>query len=391
MALILAAAGLLTGALACDRVPLTAPTESTIALFANAASVPLNGSIDIIATVTEEAGTPVQNGTVVTFTTTLGRIEPAEARTSNGKVTVRLVSDGRSGTARITAFSGAASGELELPVGAAAATNVVLRAEPASVGANGGSVQLVATVRDESGNPIAGVPVTFTTTAGQIASSSVTSDANGEARTTLTTTRQAEVTARAGGQEAQVTVSVQAAPTVSLTVSPQSPTANQPAVFTITVTPASDGAPVQSVTIDFGDGERLTLGSGSTTVSHVYSSSGTYTVTARVRDAAGQETVQTLVLIVLPAAPIAVNLSASPTAPVVNEVTTFTAQATPPAGVSIQRYRWDFGDGTAVVETTGDQRTHVFTSAGRRTVTVRAYASDGSIGVGQTEVNVVQP
>jgi hypothetical protein len=66
---------LLVGA-GCDKVPLTAPTESTIQLFANGSSVPLTGGVDLIATVTEGPGTPVQNGTVVTFTTTLGRIEP---------------------------------------------------------------------------------------------------------------------------------------------------------------------------------------------------------------------------------------------------------------------------------------------------------------------------
>ena len=93
---------------ACDKVPLTAPSESTITLFATATSVSATGSTDIVATVIEEAGTAVQNGTVVSFTTTLGRIEPLEARTQNGKVTVKLTGDGRSGLAQITAFSGGA-------------------------------------------------------------------------------------------------------------------------------------------------------------------------------------------------------------------------------------------------------------------------------------------
>ena len=105
---------LLTAALiavGCDKVQLTAPTESTIQLFANASAVPLNGSVEIIGTVIEQAGTPVQNGTVVTFTTTLGRIDPSEARTNNGRVSVRLISDGRSGTARVTAISGGATSD----------------------------------------------------------------------------------------------------------------------------------------------------------------------------------------------------------------------------------------------------------------------------------------
>jgi hypothetical protein len=113
---------LVVAATGCDKVPLTAPTESTITLFATSTSVGSTGSTDLVATVVEQAGTPVQNGTVVSFTTTLGRIEPSEARTQNGKVTVRFTGDGRSGLATITAFSGAASNAtLELPIGAAAA------------------------------------------------------------------------------------------------------------------------------------------------------------------------------------------------------------------------------------------------------------------------------
>jgi hypothetical protein len=284
----------------CDKMPLTAPTESSIQLFASGISVPLNGSVDIIATVTEQAGTPVQNGTVVTFTTSLGRIDPVEARTHNGKATARLIADGRSGTAVVTAFSGGAEqAELEIPIGAAVASTVILTANPSSVGASGGTVQLTAAVRDEGGDPVRGVLVTFATTAGTLSATSATTDQNGEARTTLTTTRQAEVTAIAGGQQAQVTVGVQALPAVSVTVSPATPIEDQPATFTITVTPSADGNPIQSISIDFGDGARLSLGNASTTASHTYDSSGTYTVRVRVRDTEGQEVTQVLVVSVV--------------------------------------------------------------------------------------------
>jgi hypothetical protein len=290
---------LLVGA-GCDKVPLTAPTESTIQLFANGSSVPLTGGVDLIATVNEAPGTPVQNGTVVTFTTTLGRIEPPEARTTNGRVTVRLLGDGRSGTATVTALSGGATaGELEIPVGAAAADNLVLRAEPNFVGASGGTVQLIATVRDEAGNGVAGAPVTFSATAGRLSSGSVTTTGNGEATTSLTTDRTSEVTARAGGQEATITIDRQEAPTVAVTVAPASPIVDQPAVFTVTVTPAEGGTPIQSVSIDFGDGDEVQLGSSSTTASHVYRETDDFTVTVVVRDVAGQETRQVLVISVV--------------------------------------------------------------------------------------------
>ena len=72
-------------------------------------------------TTTTSVGQPVHDGTQVTFTTTLGTLQPATASTKNGQVTVQLVGDGRSGVARVTAFSGAASSNTSIIVGAAAA------------------------------------------------------------------------------------------------------------------------------------------------------------------------------------------------------------------------------------------------------------------------------
>lgn len=380
--------GLALTVAACDKVPLTAPTASTITLFATGASVPSTGSVDIVASVIESAGTPVQNGTVVTFTTTLGTIAPSEARTNSGKVTVRLSSDGRSGTASIVAFSGGNKSEaLTIPIGAAAADNIVLLASPSSVPAGGGTIQLTAQVRDASGNFLPNVSVTFTTTAGSLSLGSVSTDSNGQATTNLTTTRDADVTARAGSKEATVNVKVTTAPTVSASVSPASPTAGQPAVFAITVTPAANGSPVASVSIDFGDGATQRLGTGSTSVSHRYAGAGTYTVTVRVRDTAGQESSQVLVIIVLPRPPLPVNLDASPTSPKVGDVVTFFATATPATGVSVVSYEWHFGDGSTT-ETTGNKITHIFDVVATRTVSVTVTGSDGSTGVAQVELNI---
>ena len=287
---------------ACDKVPLTAPTESTITLFATATSVSPTGSTDIVATVIEEAGTVVQNGTVVSFTTTLGRIEPAEARTQNGKVTVKLTADGRSGTAQVTAFSGGTVSEkLELPIGSAAAETVTVRAEPARLPPGGGSAQIVALVRDLSGNALSGTSVAFATDAGTLSSSVVTTDANGEARTTLTTARETKVTATVGGVEpVEVTVRVDQAPSVTITASPLAPIEDQPVTFTIAVT--TGGLPITQARIDFGDGTSQQLGalSGTTSVAHVYGSDNSYTVTLTLTDAGGNVSTQRTVVVVSP-------------------------------------------------------------------------------------------
>ena len=96
---------------ACDSLPLLAPTGSTVMLVASQAELPLDGQSVITASVTEEAGTPVQNGTEVTFSTTLGTLDTQHARTKDGRATVRLLAGSVSGTAMVTAFSGSATSE----------------------------------------------------------------------------------------------------------------------------------------------------------------------------------------------------------------------------------------------------------------------------------------
>jgi PKD repeat protein len=383
------AAWLLAGLAACDSVPLTAPTESTIQLFANGTSVPLGGGVDLIATVTEKAGTPVQNGTLVTFATSLGRLEPAEAQTTNGRVTVRLLADGRSGTAKVTALSGgAAKAELEIPIGGAAAETVVVRAEPSSVNTQGGTVAIIATVFDAGGGAVPGVSVTFSTTAGALSASTATTDANGEARTSLTTARQAEVTANAGSKNAKVTVSYIAAPTIAITASPTAPSIGEVVTFQITLTPSEVGNPIESMHIEFGDGSGADLGNATTSVSHVYATPGTYTVRVTVRDVTGQVSEQVTVIGVQGV--VGVSLIAEPQDVAVNAQVKFTAAVTGlGAGETAIQFRWDFGDGT-VQTTPGNVVFHTYTSAtpASKNVTVSVTTTTGKTGFGQVTVSV---
>src|SRR5438128_4371763 len=94
---------------ACQKVPLLAPTGSTITLTVATTALSINGTTDVIAQVLESAGTPPQDGTLVIFTTTLGSIEPSEARTSGGRVVVKFHAGTANGMATITASSGGAS------------------------------------------------------------------------------------------------------------------------------------------------------------------------------------------------------------------------------------------------------------------------------------------
>src|SRR5207245_6301215 len=155
---------------ACQRVPLLAPSGSTIQLNASTNVLPVNGTTTVIAQVLEAAGTPPHSGTHVTFTTSLGTIQPAEAETDiNGRAVATFLAGTANGTANITAISGGASvgtnGALRILVGTAAVGGVRMSANPTLVPATGGSSLITATVFDVNGNALVGAPVSFTTTA----------------------------------------------------------------------------------------------------------------------------------------------------------------------------------------------------------------------------------
>ena len=407
---------ILSLAAACDKVPLLAPTGSVINLFASSSTVPLNSEIEIVANVIENgttstpsptpgtgtptatpvsstsaagAGTPVQNGTLVSFTTTIGRIEPSEARTNNGQVRVKFISGTQSGTATITAFSGGASGKLEnLKVGSAAVERVLISASPQTLAPAGGSSTITARVEDASGSGLAGVPVTFSTDNGTLSAASAVTDALGNATTVLNTSRPAKVTANVAGKTADVTVGLNPRTGVSI-AGPTTPvSAGQPATFTVGV---SSTANIRDVTVDFGDGQRLSLGaiSGSTPVQHTYAEAGTYTVRATAIEASGfAEPVATSITI-LPGQPPAVIITASNNNPSIGETVIFTATVSG-ATSTILRYEWDFGNGAEprTAQTTGNRATTAYTTVGTKVITVRVVQASGPSGEGTTSVTV---
>jgi len=201
LAAILAGAAFLT--VACEKVPLLAPGGSTITLTAAATALPGNGTTDIIAQVIEAGGTPPHSGTLVSFTTSLGTVQPSQAETDvSGKVVVKFVAGGTSGTATITALSGGVSASgtnaIKILVGAAAVGRVIVSANPTLVPALGGITAISAVVLDVNGNPLTNVPVSFSTTAGTLNDALVNADQNGMAQTTLRTAQTATVTASVG-------------------------------------------------------------------------------------------------------------------------------------------------------------------------------------------------
>ena len=221
----------------CGQAIMTAPPGSTLALSANPPQIAAHGDVSVItAFVLEATGTPVADGTVVQFFTTLGSIDE-QGKTNDGVARVNLVSDSRSGTAHVTAISGgnvttspttsttaaappvaptgfvsamtvtgatavsaaAASGSVDVVIGTARTLHVIVTAVPRRI-IPGRTAQIIAVVFDESGNPVPNVPVTFSTDGATENLDSqgrpVFTDNNGEARDVLRTRVQAGAVSR---------------------------------------------------------------------------------------------------------------------------------------------------------------------------------------------------
>ena len=258
---------------ACNKVPLIAPGGSTLTVFSTTTVLPVNGSTEIVAVILEGGTTTGtgQNATDVDRHTGPRRhaghvhddaraARAGRGRTTAGRATVKLVGDGRSGTATITAFSGAARNTVDILVGAAAAARVLVTAAPQSLPPTGGTPTITARVEDQQGNGLQGVPVTFSTTAGTLANGSVISDKDGIAATSLTTTAAATVTARAGGTSATLSdtaaIAIKPRTTVNLVV-PGTAAVSVPTSITVGV---GANTIVTNVVLDFGDGEKTAAG-----------------------------------------------------------------------------------------------------------------------------------
>jgi hypothetical protein len=240
----------------------------------------------------------------------------------------------------------------------------------------------VASVTDEGGSGLAGVPVTFSTDKGSISPSTVVSDSSGVATATLTTNATAKVTAVAGAGTGSSTVTVNARSLASFTANPPTASAGVPIAFT--VTPAT-GANISDVRVDFGDGSSANLGpiGAATTVPHIYNASGNYTPVVTARDGSGDSgTLSTTVII----GSLPITLTAPST------VTVNTPAALTVGGIGaaqVDHYTWTFDDGTGPFTTTAPQLSHTFSSRGAKNVQVDVFGiGGGKIGTASTRLEV---
>lgn len=132
-------------------------------MIANPPFITANGDCAVVSVViVEPAGTYVPDGTTVQFLASLGRIDE-RGQTNDGIAHVNFCSDARSGTARLNAFSGAATANVEVTIGAVRPSRISLLALDSQIRLWAGEsiANFKATVLDASGNPVARVPVRF--------------------------------------------------------------------------------------------------------------------------------------------------------------------------------------------------------------------------------------
>jgi len=346
----------------------------------------------------------------------------------NGRVLTTFIAGGSNGTATISALSGGATtgatGSLKIFVGTAAVGRVAVNASPATVAA-GNSSTITALVIDINGNALVGSPVSFTTTAGSLSSTLALTDGNGVASTVLTTHAQATVTASVGAQapsqtgtsgssgtgssgsgssgtttpnatgtaSGSVVVNVSIAPSITIKP-PATIQKGLAASFTFTVTvPQTGGVPVKESTVDWGDGQSQNLGSftGDQVATHVYNSTGTFLVTARVTDVTGSGNSSSTPVTVAATPGIGVVVSANPVSGNIGTLFTFTITITVPTGVSVASGSVDYGDGQVdqLGAATGTiTKTHTYSSTGIKNVSVNVTDTTGHGNVGSTAVQV---
>lgn len=175
------------------------------------------------------------------------------------------------------------------------------------------------------------------------------------------------------------------APTPSFTVAPTTPEVNQIVTFDASAS-KDEGVVCGSNCSYFWNFDDGTTGNGMV-VTHRFSTARAHSITLVVTDVAGLSTNLIQVVTINSVRAPTVTISMNPDPAFVNLQTVFSASATAATGHSIQRYDWDFGDGTTQT-TTVPTVSHTYTAIGKVVATVSAVDELGQTGLGSKTVTI---
>ncbi len=288
----------------------------------------------VTATVRDQYGNPVADGTPVTFTASLGVIEPPSRSTVNGIATATLTSGYVAGTAMVTAFADGRSGQTSVTFLPGAPFTVTVALNPPNLTVDDTAL-VTSTVKDFYGNAVAnGTLVTFTVSSGGIPVPPTNVTSAGLATTTLGSRVTGLITVTAvtqgdGGPKSGTATAFfrpGTPTTVTLEAHPLSiPVDGATATITATITDQYNNRVADGIAVAF----TTTLGTinplATTTAGGVATSTltsgalnGIATVTATVGSRSG-----TVPVTFLPA-DLAVSMTATPTTATPGDVVTFT-------------------------------------------------------------------
>ena len=180
--------------LGCDSVTPIAPSDAILTITVNPTRIETAGQATITVLARKTDGFPVNEGTEITFSTTLGRIDPEVAFTDEqGRATTVLFGNNEVGLATVTAVSGSIEITAETAVQIGSIPNsLIFEVSPSEVNLRDidseRTFRLVASVVDDLGNDLKGATVRFESEIGKLASRNnpILTNARGVARDTLT-------------------------------------------------------------------------------------------------------------------------------------------------------------------------------------------------------------
>jgi len=316
-------------------VTFTPGPPANLSLIAAPSTLQVGNLSALTATVTDQFGNPVVNGTVVSFTTNLGSASPVTRVTTNSVATATLSST-VAGLAMVTATVGSLNATRPVTFTPGPPANLSLIAAPSTLPV-GNLSALTATVTDQFGNLVAGsVIVSFTTSFGALSDNSATT-VNGVATATLSSTLPgtAVVTATVGSLNATRLVTFTPGPpaNLSLIAAPSTLQVGNLSALTATVTdqfgnPVANGT-VVSFTTNLGSTSPVTRvttnGVATATLSSTVAGLAMVTATVGSLNATAPVTFT-------PGPPANLSLIAAPSTLPVGNLSALTATVTDPFG-----------------------------------------------------------